>query len=61
MAVRSMKVQAYSSKTADVEPESTVAMQAESVVFLPGRASRSVVVTMAFAQATVLRESLKKS
>ena len=60
MAVRSMKVQAYS-KTAEVEPESTVATQAESVVFLPGRPSRSVVVTMTFAQATVLRESLKKT
>jgi hypothetical protein len=36
--------------------KSTVATQAERVVFLPGRASRCMVVTMAFAQATVLCE-----
>ena len=37
--------------------KSTIATQAECVVFLPGWASRCVVVTMAFAQTTVLCKS----
>ena len=42
--------------------KSTIATQAECVVFLPGRASRCVIVTMAFAQTTVLSKSfIKKS
>ena len=54
MAVRSMK-----NKHTGVEKMmiSTIATQAECVVFLPGRASRSVIVTMAFAQTTVLCKS----
>jgi hypothetical protein len=32
----------------------TIATQAECVVFLPGRASRCMIVTMAFAQTAVL-------
>lgn len=38
--------------------ESTVAAEAEGVVFLPGRTSRSVIVTMTFAKATVLNDGL---
>lgn len=36
---------------------STIATQAECVMFLPGRASRCMIVTMAFAQTTVLCKS----
>ena len=59
MAVRSMK-----NKHIEVEKmmKSTIATQAECVVFLPGRASRCVIVAMAFAQTTVLSKSfIKKS
>ena len=54
MGVRSME-----NKYLEVEKmsKSTIATQAECVVFLPGRASRCVIVTMTFAQATVLCES----
>lgn len=38
--------------------KSTIPTQAECVVFLPGRASRCMIVTMSFAQATVLCKSL---
>ena len=37
--------------------KSTIATQTECVVFLPGRASRCVIMTIAFAQATVLCKS----
>lgn len=38
-----------------VKQESTVATEAECVVFFPGRPSRSVVVTVTLAQAAVLK------
>lgn len=56
MAVRSTKEQHSNEKE-----KSAVATQAESVVSLPGRASGCVIVTMTFAQATVLRVSLEKN
>ena len=55
MAVRSMK----NKHIVGVEKmmKSTIAAQAECIVFLPGRASRCMIVTMAFAQTTVLCKS----
>jgi hypothetical protein len=53
IAVRSMKNKYVGKKML----ESTIATKAECVVFFPSRASRCVVVTMAFAQATVLCKS----
>jgi len=41
--------------------KSTIATQAECVVFLPGRTSGCVIVTMAFAQATVLLPNASES